>query len=222
MKPTTALFIGLAAIAVALPLITASTLPDAELTGAPRVPDHSELTIRKGGSLTIEGGGAITANAGAYINGFGIHRPTHAVFTIPLGIYSPGIADFELKGSVNNFEGLAEQALVYFWGSANGGGTATHGPIGTTKAVYYTDNLGGTDHAAARKWRVANPTTSIYSQRADPQSVIGAVVVVVPITDVINPENSRLVFVYQRVSPSAMEEIWVPILPQWVSKAPTP
>ncbi|MDR0535576.1 MAG: hypothetical protein LBG65_04390 [Puniceicoccales bacterium] len=129
--------------------------------------------------------------------------------------------DFELKGSVNNFEGLAEQALVYFYGSAYGSLAGTHGPIGTTKAVYYTDTLGGSDHGAARKWRRASPNFSIYQQK-DTNGVVGGVIVVVPVDATINPHNPSLQFVYQRVGPARMEEIWVPITPKWLITDPRP
>jgi hypothetical protein len=130
--------------------------------------------------------------------------------------------DFELKGSVNNFEGNSDNALVYFYGSAGEvGGTVTHPAIGTTLAVYYTDDMGGTDHAAARKWRAKDASKSLYEQRENDNSTIVGVVVVVPIDDaVINPHNPNLTFVYQRLNPMEMEEKWMPIAPVWTVVAP--
>ncbi|MDR0535446.1 MAG: hypothetical protein LBG65_03720 [Puniceicoccales bacterium] len=38
----------------------------------------------------------------------------------------------------------------------------------------------------------------------------------------INPHNPSLQFVYQRVGPARMEEIWVPITPKWLVTVPRP
>jgi hypothetical protein len=130
--------------------------------------------------------------------------------------------DFELKGSVNNFEGVAENALVYFYGSAYGAGTSTHGAIGVTKAVFFTDDTAKADHGAARKWRVQDATRSLWQQKVVDGSIIGGVVVVVPVTDIIHPHNSNLIFSYQRVSADGLEETWVPIVPKWLIVDPRP
>jgi hypothetical protein len=83
-------------------------------------------------------------------------------------------------------------------------------------------DLSGTDHANARKWRAQDPTRSIDAQRSSSTATIGGIIVVIPVSDVINPHNPNLTFIYQRVSPSKMEEIWVPIFPKWTRTPPTP
>jgi hypothetical protein len=141
---------------------------------------------------------------------------THAVFEIPLGILGAW-TDFELKGSRNNFSGLATDALVYFFGSQYGDGQSTHGRIGVTEAVYFTDDLAGTDHGGARRWRKMDMSRSLAEQRSSPSARVGGVVVVVPLAGNPNlsPNDTALRFVYQRATPTALEECWVPIVPKW-------
>jgi hypothetical protein len=146
--------------------------------------------------------------------------PRFAVFCLPLGVGGAKWTDFELKGSVNNFEGFSAEALVYFYGSQYGTQQSTHGRIGETTAVYYTDDLVGQDHGAARKWRLQDVSRSLAEQRSSYGAIIGGVVVVIPCSEVIRPTNPALRWVWQRVSPAVLEEVWVPVLPSWVVTAP--
>jgi hypothetical protein len=198
----------------------ASLSRDTTLTGTTNVPNGATLNIAEGATLNIAEGAVITGLEVSNADGDGIiatRGPTHAIFQIPLGINGSQWCDFELKGSRNNFNGLAAEALCYFYGSQYGDAQSSHGRIGITEAVYFTDDLGGTDHAAARKWRKQDTSRSLYEQRQASNSVIGGVIVMVPLAGNawLNPNDTNLRFVYQRVSPSTMEEVWVPILPQW-------
>jgi hypothetical protein len=177
--------------------------------------------LRMEGTARVVGDSYLQAEPTALLKGIA-RAPRYAVFQFPLGLDDNMWTDFEIKGSVNNFDGSADNALVYFYASAgSAGGTITHGAIGQTHAVYYTDDLGGKNHGAARKWRRFDGNGGIFNSMDSESSTIGGIVVVVPVDDeVINPHNGDLIFVYQRVSPTSMEEIWVPIIPQWTVVAP--
>ncbi|MDR0536190.1 MAG: hypothetical protein LBG65_07615 [Puniceicoccales bacterium] len=222
------------ATAIALPG-AASAIRDLVISGS--------AVVRPGAELVLQPGSTIRAEAGAVISGWpapgggglssvardstltgtgtpqdplGVARPLYAIFEIPLGIMHSGVSDFEIKGSVNNFEGLASQALCYFYGSAYGSLESSHGPIGNTIEVYYTDDLNGEDHAAARKYRRQDRSRSLLEQKV---GQIGGVMVVVAVDANIRPDNDNLCFVYQRVG-VLMEERWVPILPRWTRSYP--
>ncbi|MDR2675875.1 MAG: hypothetical protein LBC18_13675 [Opitutaceae bacterium] len=181
--------------------------------------DNITLTRSAGGALTIAstGGDSDTVAPAAH----------YAVFELPLGIFDRSKTDFELKGSVNNFTGLAQDALCYFFGSQYGNQQSTHGRIGLTERVFYTDDLGGAaadaDHGEARKWREMDFAKSLHEQRATSVSAIGGVLVVVPCAPLnpqIREDNAALRFVWQRVSAAGMEEVWQPVTPRWCRYAP--
>jgi hypothetical protein len=180
--------------------------------------------VRNGASISWTG--RLNAGARVVIGGYAAtttpNLPNTQFFVARLATQpAQEWTDFELKGSANNFEGLAEQALVYFYGSAYGSGVSTHGAIGNTKAVYYTDDHGKTNHGAARKWRKQNTGKSLFQQKS-PYGTVGGVIVVVPVDATINPHNPNLLFVYQRVSATATEETWTPIMPKWCIVDPRP
>ena len=198
-------------------------------------------TVAPGGTLLIPAGATIQAESGANILGWPtgggggdippdlIARldaltPRYAVFEIPFP-QAGNFTDFELKGSVNNFIGTGTQALCYFYGSQYGYSSSTHPQIGLTLDTFYTEDLAGTDHSAARRWRRQNPAISIFQQRANSSSRVGGVVVVVPIcpaNPMITPDNALLTFSYQYVSAGGMDENWRPILPKWLHTPPSP
>jgi hypothetical protein len=195
--------------------------------------DNITLTRNSEGRLTIASAGGGGATDGTITPPTGPNDPVvavggsavggsarFAVFDIPLGV-NGAWTDFELKGSTNNFQGLADVALVYFYGSQYGDGASSHGRIGWTHSVFYTDDLAGTDHGAARQWRRQDMSRSIAAQRYSSGSRVGGVVVIVGVDDNVNPSNPNLRFVYQRVSPSLLEECWVPITPKWVGALPS-
>jgi hypothetical protein len=205
-----------------------TTLPYAAVLSAQT---GASIEVKASASLVIRNGATITAEPGALINGFnvggGALTPQFALFEIPLGIYGAVWTEFELKGSINNFNGATGNgpALIYFYGSQYAGTTNGNGhggaQLGITANVYYTTNTG--DHTADRAWRI-QPTYLSITQASAVFGGVGtnAVIVCVPIygNPEIRPNNPNLRFIYQRVSATFMEEKWMPILPRWSAVMP--
>jgi hypothetical protein len=207
---------------------------DTTLSGLSTVPSGSELVIKSGATIRAETGATIIGlgDGGGGVVPEEIY-PRFAIFDIPIGINDPQFTDFEIKGSINNFgeSPFGGPPLCYFYGSQYGNNVGpNHGArIGLTKTVYFTDSQWGGSHDIARRWRIQLPTKSILQMRASDSSVIGGATVVVPALHLpsagaggsgLPSDNYRLSFVYQRVSPTAMEENWVPITPRWVFQDP--
>ncbi len=193
---------------------SATPITDAKLRGTTTVPAPGSLTVQDGATLTVQ--------EGATVNGL-IRSPKYALFILPLGrgsAYDQQFCDFELKASQTNFGTAGTDSLVYFYNSALGGSGISHENwVFQYPDVYFTDskNSGGN-----RIWRKQEHDLSIMEQRAATDSVIAGIVVVVPVDDYVRPDNTKLVWSYQRVSPTGIEGYWQPVLPMWVYEKPNP
>lgn len=193
---------------------SATPVTDAKLRGT--------SIVQSPGSLTVEAGATFAVQDTAAVTGL-VRTPRFAVFVLPLGrgnSYDQQFCDFELKASQTNFGTAGTDSLVYFYNSALGGSGISHENwVFQYPDVYFTDskNPGGN-----RVWRKQEHDISIMEQRASVNSVIAGIVVVVPVDDYVRPDNTKLVWSYQRVSPTGIEGYWQPVLPMWVYEKPAP
>lgn len=150
-------------------------------------------------------------------------QPKFATFDIPLG---GGYTDFELKATTNAWAGM-----VFFYHSPDPAKAVIPQQVWTNRPnVFFTDSqyVGSPVEKNQRYWRTQTATNSIAAMRANTNSVIAGITVVVRDMGAINPRNGNLVWSYCRMTPTGYEEdaggksIWRPITPKWVSQPFTP
>ncbi len=137
-----------------------------------------------------------------------------AVFTIPV---TGAFTDFELKASDDNYE-----TMVFFYHSPDPEKSSIPQQIWTTRPdVFFTDS----QHPDRRQWIRQSATQSISAMRANGNSRIGGIVVVVRDMGRINPDNLNLVWTYCLMTPTSTEDdpggrsIWRPIVPVWQTQS---
>lgn len=158
---------------------------------------------------------------------------TYACIDIPLG--GP-YTDFELKASVDNFTDDAAN-MVFFYHSPDPSKSVIPQVWTTRPDVFFTDSqyVGSPASRNQRHWRKQTPTQSIAAMRANSNSVIASVTIVVrdvgwydPITNKINRSNPKLVWSYCRMTPTGYEtdpggkSIWHTVTPKWIPQPINP
>ncbi|RRJ97803.1 hypothetical protein Ga0100231_004920 [Opitutaceae bacterium TAV4] len=186
-------------------------IPDARLDGHATVPSGSTLTVN----------GNITLGPGATANGFA--QPVAVKITIQM---SEGYTDVEVKLSTDNyFSGV----LHVYAHTPDLAGTFVSGqviPVGTR--IYYTAT-GATAGGDTRKIRALPLTDSGgVGNKISATGRVGSIVVYIPVSAVIRPDNPNLAWSCNRMDFSQHEQdadghtLWrAPDDIEWVTVMPS-